>query len=324
MSATDFLMQSLTALKKEPVEHNLPPEELIEKIFRIIVSKKFRKYSAKPELYATIKSAVSLALKNQTPLPFLFPQGAYKLWRLAETPRADWGELFFLMHVAKPLCEICALHKPGVEFDVLLDDIIVERMNNIPLADMQAYIDSYKATAKFLKRFLPDNFNIKFTGVSQLYESEAAYWAAVEKNLKEIPMPTLDDYWRQVIELNYKPTPATAADPLWREKSKQIHDAHMTAKRAPGYHLDRDDKVLFFAQPIANPAYLSVGTTKNSIARHWCGVGVLKRRGDSFEMTNLPPSRIPPATETVWEEVNLPPPALSAEPNFKRIRIINE
>jgi hypothetical protein len=319
MNATDFILQKLNALHKTPAANDLPDNVLIARIQQIVLSKKFRKYHANEELISTVHDAIVQSVKTKTPVQFLFPQGGYKLWRLEEAPYADFAELFFLMHVAKPLAEICALYKPGVVFDILFDDLILEKMNNLPLSDIRAYIHSFEKTARFLKTFLPDNFNFKITGISTLFDSEEHFWDRVNKNLENRPLPEITDRQKEMIEMNIKLRPEQADDPKWREKVKQLMDAYMATKREPGYHVNRQDKVLLFTAPLPSGTYVSIGTTKNSIAKHWCGVGALTKKDDAFEMTVLPPSRIPAESETVWEKVSLP--GLDSD-NFKRIRIL--
>jgi hypothetical protein len=319
MSATDFILQNLNALKRAPAADSLTGEALVDEIQRIIFSKKFRKWAASEQLAATVRGAISLAVKAQTPIKFLFPQGAYKLWRLDGSPNADWAELFFIMHIAKPLSQICSIYRPGVEFDLLLDDIIIAEMNNLPRSDIQDYIDSLHRLFDFMKAYLPANFTFKTTPVSKLFDTEEQYWASVKENAAATVQPTLTEEQKAMVELNVKPAPGYDEDPLWREKIMHLHDAHMKTKRERGYHLGRDDKVLVFSMPLPSGAYLSVGTTKNSVAKHWCGVGALLKKDDGFEMIILPPSRIPADSDTTWESVAIPG---LAGPNFQKIRVL--
>ena len=319
MNATSFILQKLKSLKKDASSDNQVGKALVDKIQQIVLSKKFRKYSANETLVKTIHNAINQAVENQTPVQFLFPQGAYKLWRLPESPNVDWADLFFVMHIAKPLCEICAIHKPGVVFDFLVDDLIIVKMNNVPLAHIESYIKSLWGLIDFVKKFLPDNFDFKITGVSKLFDSEEQYWERVYKNLETTPLPELTDSQAAMIEMNVKLSSEHSKDTKWREKIMQLHNAHMAAKREPGYHLGRDDKILLFTTPLPSGAYVSIGTTKNSVAKHWCGVGALGKKDGDFEMTILPPSKIPANFETKWENVAVP--GLDGD-NFKKIRIL--
>ena len=139
MTAQEYLRTKLTDLKK-PIGLEKPKgnEELIEAIYRLLLSKKFRKYSATEQLQEHIKSAIRLNVGNQQPINLTFTQGAYKLWRLEEAPEADWAELFAAMHYTRWLNPICQIYKPGVWLDFFVDDLILPKLNDISLEESNA------------------------------------------------------------------------------------------------------------------------------------------------------------------------------------------
>jgi hypothetical protein len=128
------------------------------------------------------------------------------------------------------------------------------------------------------------------TSVSSRFKTEDDFWKSFDKNLADVKkrgLPELTESQIATIELNVRPTSDQLKDPEWKEKVSQYEKANLMTKAEPGYHKDRPDKILVFTQPLASGTSISVGTTKNSIMKFWIGVGVLKPKGESFEMTIL-------------------------------------
>lgn len=170
MTAKDFIEGKLKELKAQTsVSMN---GDLTEFIFKALMSKKFRKFSMISEYQDHIKKVINESLKNNVPIKFSFPFGGYKLWRLEETPEVDWAELFTLMYYSKWLKPICEVYKPGVVLDFVSDDIILERMNNIPKKDTEEYKKSFIDLVKFLEKYIPNNLRFTFTPVASFYSEK--------------------------------------------------------------------------------------------------------------------------------------------------------
>src|SRR5216684_4350329 len=136
MNPQDYLLSKLQALSQPgDLPHPAQADELVEQIFMLIMSKKFRKYSANDALMAHIKGAIRLAIEQHQPINVTFFHGAYKLWRLEESPQADWAELFALMYYTRWVKPVCEIYPPGVWFDFFVDDLIVPKLDNVPISD---------------------------------------------------------------------------------------------------------------------------------------------------------------------------------------------
>ncbi len=92
MEIKEFIEKRLNELKttEKTVAHFNSEKELADFIFKKIMSKKFRKFAVTPEYIPGIHWAIENSIKNNLPIKFCFPFGGYKLWRLEETPEADW------------------------------------------------------------------------------------------------------------------------------------------------------------------------------------------------------------------------------------------
>lgn len=320
MTAKEFIEKRLSELKATPTATPAPGEDLADFIFKTVMSKKFRKFSVRPEEYLLhIQGAIENSIKNNLPIKILFPFGGYKLWRLEETPEADWAELFSLMHFTKWLKPITEAYKPGVVFDFSSDDVIIGRMNNIPKEDTGKYAESLKNIFKFLENYLPANFKFTFTPVSSYYtpeEFEEDLKDKIERMKKELGgLPVLDDRHKRMVELNVRLKPEQDKDPLWREKVELVHQAYYTVSRRRVYNRSKE-KILAFSYAMDN--CVAVGTTKASVAKFWVGVGALKKEGEEFKEYVLSPSQIE-AEEFEWEPVSIE--GLEGK-NFSKIRVM--
>jgi len=324
MTAQEYIQSALDQLK-EPVELSHPKDEfeLIETIFQLITSKKFRKYSLTEEYAAHIKNSIKENVQAYQPINLTFLGGCYKLWRLDEAPESDWAELFAHMYFTRWVKSVCAIYEPGVWFDFFLDDIIVPRINNLPEKDIEAYRKSRQQILDFLKPYQPSNLKMTLTGISSLFATREAYEkeleVSIEKLASELPggLPQLTEAQLATTALNVKATPEQLADPKWREKVELVHSAYMRVKGATGYST-ASNKIRVFTQPFPNGSCIAVGTTKDSIAKFWAGVGVLKPRDDSYRQLVLSPSQLEHAQFT-FEPVTIE--ELEGK-NFKRVRVL--
>lgn len=318
MNPQEYIQLQLEELKNfNPKE--IVKENLAEEIFRLLMSKKFRKYSAKPELVSHIKNAIKISIKENKPISLVFPHGAYKLWRLQEAPFPDWAELFTAMYYTKWLKPICEIYEPGVRLEYFVDDIILPKIDNISLEDAELYIKEYQKILDFLKQYQPGNFKMEIIRFRSQLLSEEIFEQALQENIEKLSLtnPTFTDEQLQAVELNAKPTPEQLKDPKWREKIRLIHDAYVNLKREMGYYF-QPGKIAIFSQQLGSGMFLAVGTTKTSIAKFWVGLGVLEKREEGFIEYIYSPSQLEKSTFT-WEEIKVD--GLSGK-NFNKIRII--
>ena len=292
MTAQQYIQQELKKIKEfHPRE--VTKENLADEIFRHLMSKKFRKYAASPQLIEQMKSAIKLNIENNQPINVTFPHGAYKLWRLEEAPLPDWAELFTAMYYTKWLKPICEIYKAGVWLDYFVDDLIVPILDNIPLRDIEDYIKEYQKLLDFLKPYQPKNFKMTITPFETLFSSREEFQKSLQESIEKLSStnPTFIEEDLVVVELNAKPTSEQLKDAYWREKIRLTHDAYIAMKRDLGYYF-QPTKIPIFSQPLASGKFLAVGTTKTSIAKFWVGIGVLKKLENDYIEYILSPRQI--------------------------------
>lgn len=317
MTPTEYIQKELNKIK-EFQPKIFDQEKLPDEIFRLLMSKKFRKYSTKPELNEHIKNAIKTSVDNNQSIKLVFPYGAYKLWRLEESPNPDWAELFTAMYYTKWLKPICEIYQPGIVFEYFVDDYILPKIDNIPLKIVNVYLNEYQKILNFLKNYQPQNFKMKITRFGDIYGSPGKFDKDLQQSIKKLSAanPVFPPEDLKTTQLNAHPTEEQLKDPQWCQKILLIHDAYMIIKRGLGY-TSNPEKIPVFCQPLASGKYLIVGTTKTSIAKFWVGVGALKRRGDEFIEYVLSPNQLE-TQKTTKEYTSIT--GLDSK-NFSQIRI---
>lgn len=326
MTPQEYLQSKLDELKQPAVlEKQIETDELMAQIFKFMMSKKFRKYSANDDLIAYIHNAIKINVEKNEPINFTFLHGAYKLWRLEESPEADWAELFSLIYYSNWVKPICEIYEPGVVFDFFVDDLIVPKLDNVALSDIETYITSYQKVIDFLKAYQPSNLKMTITRVGDQFDSPEAFNASLAANLKKLTadtpggLPVLTETQKAMVELNTKVTDEQLKDPNWQAKVYHLHNAYMGTKAEPGYHKGRPEKILVFTQPLPSGTTISVGTTKDSVMKFWVGAGTLKPKADSYRQIIMSPKQLESA-DFSWHDVHLA--GLDGK-NFHKIRVVN-
>ncbi len=285
------------------------------------MSKKFRKYSPGPEYTAHIFSVIKLNVSKNEPIKLNLVFGAYKLWRLEESPEADWAEVFTLIYYTKWLKPICSIYKPGVWFDFFSDDVIIEALNNVPSEDTKQYIQSFRKLLEFIKQYIPENLSFTLHRVADQYKSEEEFKKDLEDSNKKLKdeigdkLPVLTPQQAATIELNVKLKPGQDNDPKWREKVFIIHEGYTRISRRRPYYRT-SDKIMVALTPITNS--LAVGTTKTSVVKFWVGAGVLEKRGESYIENIFSPKQLA-SRHITKQEVFIK--GLESK-NFKRIKVV--
>ncbi|HSX52847.1 MAG TPA: hypothetical protein VLF90_00545 [Patescibacteria group bacterium] len=322
MTAKEYIQSRLENLKQPLGFEKLSNEELlVDAIFKAFISKKFRKYSLGADQAEHIKSSIALNVKNKEPIKATLVFGGYKLWRLKETPEADWAELFSLIYYTNWMKPVCELYEPGVWFDFFSDDVIVSKMNNVPSRDIKDYQSSFIKLLEFIKPYQPKNLNMTINRVGDQYDNYEAFEKDLAEQRKSLSdslkggLPVLDDIAKATLDLNVRTTPEQEADTKWREKVQLMHDSYALVKgRRPYYRMP--DKLNIMTTPFNG--MLSVGTTKDSIMKFWIGVGVLRPNGDDFRQIILSPNQLS-KTKFNFEAVSID--GLQGK-NFSKIRIL--
>jgi hypothetical protein len=326
MTAQEYIISILENLKKPSTAEHIDSTSLEETIYKKLMSKKFRKFSVPQKNQKIIKTALEKNVADKEPIQITWPFGGYKLWRLEESPETDWAELFTIVYIARWLKPVCALYQQGVTFTFWVDEVVINKMNNIPQSDLDAYQGNFASLLNFVKPFLPSNLLFEVFLERSQYENLEAFekgLAMEMENLKRMrdasPKP-LTDSAIQSIEMNVRLTPEQVKDPLWREKIDLMHYAYYNLQEKqnrirPSYTTSNITAFSTFFEPNVIP----IGTTKTSIVKFWVGIGALKKTAESYQEYILSPKQLS-AAKFEWEDIDIG--GLIGK-NFKRIRILS-
>jgi len=170
----NFISDELNKLT--PINIDVSSCDIVEKIYKCLMSTKFRRKFACDSLKQHIREAISYNVKRNQPINITFLQGSYKLWRFEESPEADWAELFALMHYVAWVLPVLSFYQPGVIFDFYLDDLIMEKISNYSRDEILSYQHSFQQIIDFITPHCPRNLFYKITTVSSQYADERDFW----------------------------------------------------------------------------------------------------------------------------------------------------
>lgn len=321
MKPNEYIIQILGELKDKesaPIDNE---DSVDERIHKLLMSKKFRKYSTNSEYTDHIRSAIKLSTSKKEPIKLTLVFGGYKLWRLEESPEVDWAELFSFIYYTNWLKPICAIYNPGVQLDFYSDDVILEIMDNVPKKDTEEYIQSFKNLLEFIKQYLPENLSFTLNRVGDQYKTYDEFKKELRERVqnaeKELGgLPTLTPEQAELVDLNVKLKPGQKNDSKWREKVFLIHEGYSkVSKRRPYYRTP--DKIFIITKQMKNS--IAVGTTKTSIVKFWIGAGVLKETNGSYIEYIFSPKQLQ-LNDFIKEECIIK--GLDSK-NFKTIRILS-
>lgn len=298
-------------------------------IYAKLTSKKFRKWAVDQSSEQQAKQAIAINVKAGKPLQFRYPFGGYKLWRMPSSPRVDWAEFFAIAYYSRYIAPIAAAYEPGIEFKFASDDIIIERMDNVPAADTDAYFDSFKMLLDQFRPYSPSNFKMDIVRIGGLYEDKDQFERELAENIehstKEYANNVDKDKKQKMYtmsELNIQWQGAKDLTDLTDQEKRQIieqgpiyHDAYCAVSKRREFNRG-EDKIVIFTTIIPNA--IAVGTTKSSVAKFWAGFGILETNGDSFTPRILSPTQL---DQLEGSRFNLVLTRFTDMQNFKDIRV---
>jgi hypothetical protein len=275
-----------------------------EFIYIKLTSKKYRKWALSPDQKTRIKSIIHDRVSNNLPILFTYPFGGYKLWRLPVTPEVDWAEFFSVAYFLEYLSPIAASYPPGFEFQLISDEAIIERMNNIPKSDTDLYTQTLQTLLAEFQKYTPENAKIELRLVRDLYTPDE-----FEVELAKLIPKDIDVEWENQPDIKKERRLKMSAMNIkmegkekWNElneyeqnklvkKGSVIHDAYISLPRrvvlAKG-----PDKIIIFAFSIPGIPCIAIGSTKSSVNKFWTGIGVLEQEGENFKEKILSPTQV--------------------------------
>lgn len=303
-----------------------------EYIFTKLTSKKFRKWALADVQKDLIKGIIRERVKAGLPLLFTFPFGGYKLWRVTTAPEVDWAEFLSLAYMLEFLAPVAAAYQPGFEFYFTSDEVIIERMDNIPKEETDKYTNSFNVLLLEFLKYTPVNAKMKLICIRDLFTPEE-----FEIELKKLLPQNLDELWDSQpeekkqrrfkmsglnINMNGKEDWASLSKQEQEQKIKLgsiYHDAYISIPKRMAL-VKGPDKIIIFPFAIPGIACIPIGSTRASVSKFWTGNGVLVKNEASFKDIILSPSQIEALVEVPSQTV---PVSLIPLNNFKEIKVFD-
>jgi hypothetical protein len=301
-------------------------------LFKQMTRKKFRRYKLTDLTIEKINQALDYCMPDNKPIIFRLWFGGYKLWRYPTTPEVEWAEFFVISHYCEFLAPLMAVYKPGIKLYFTSDDVFVERLNNIPKSDTDAYYNSFQKLLDQFRKYFPKNFEADMIRHASFYDSEEELEAdfaeqviEASKTWKTSRTPEQISTKMQISKMNIKwdgvedLTKLSEVDKQKKiEQSIMYHDAlvQMPKIRAWGF---TPDKIAISNNPF--PGGIAIGATKNSIVRFWVGAGVLENKEDSYADRVLSIQQYELAQDLPYEEIKID---LIPLKNFSTIKLYKQ
>lgn len=274
-------------------------------IYRILTSKKFRKWKTIDQYVNEVKKSIKHIVSNNEPLELAWFFGGYKLWRFSSSPFVDWAELFTIIYLIKYVSKIAAVYKPGVRIIFwAAHPSIMKRQSNVPENNCQEYHESFNKLLNIIRLYLPKNLVVELKSFEILYPNNDEYTRELEQMIAEV-----ENEYKNVWSSSRKEKKAASShlNIQWngaknwenisqKEKEEKIrlgpivHDGYCRLSRVMEV-VRGIGKISITATPIPSGS-LAVGTTSSSVTKFWTGFGVLERRGDDYVERILSPQQL--------------------------------
>lgn len=330
-----MLKNFITEQLQHSTAYDLTPEDdsqirkagVEEFIFAKLTSKKFRKWALSPGMEEKVRTAIALQVQAGEPIQIRLPFGGYKLWRLPTAPEVDWAEFFAIGYYCQYVAPILAAYLPGVQFIFASDDIIVERMNNVPAEDTARYFNSFRQLLEQFRPFFPANFRMEIERIGDLFESDEDF----ERELRQLRQKIEKDYAqlegesllqsRAASEFNLQLEGAEDYSSLTTEARLQradhgfiLHEAYRMLERREEFNRGTSRIAVF---PANTGKAVPIGSAKRSVVKFWVGIGALEDCGTDFAPHILSPQQYQQVLET--RQLRETPVRILPGKNFEKI-----
>lgn len=278
MNPQEYIEDELNKLKIKSkfMEFN-SKEDLVEFIFKNVISKKFRKYSVNPDYLIKIKSILKDSVELNKPISFVMSFGGYKLWRFEEFPEVDWAEFFAFLYYINYLKPIAEIYKPGVILNFHAHSKFTKEINNFSDLEIKKYLDSFNNLLIFLKNYLPENIKLNLINMDSHFSMKEI--KDILSNVENGDLPILTNQKKQTIEMNVRLKENQDQDILWKEKIEAMYQEYNKLNHERIYSKINNE---IFISCIKKDSSITLGTTKTSIVKFWVGVGILKEKANEY------------------------------------------
>ena len=275
-------------------------EEKAEYITNLLSRGRFRKAKLEEGTRKNMYDKILLSINNNIPLHFIVCFGGYKHFWNESYPKVDYAELFNLMFFSEYFSVILKLHIPGVILEYGAEDVVLDLMNNYPREDLISYEQSFKDLIKFYSKYIPSNFEIKYTSTKEKYNREDLVKFILEKLAKcEKEWENFSDIEKEENLHRSKRSIMWKGEEDWTNLNEEERNKKYIRSRCIdvlfcdnevnfiGDYYDGENRIpvvltwgLSFDNKEVN--WLTLGSTFSSTVDFWIGRGILERHENKF------------------------------------------
>lgn len=294
------IQQFLTKLIQDKNDYVMSKEDetllRIEGLKNLIYKKlnlsKYKASATSKDYEQKVLDKIELCINHNLPIHFTLPFGAAKSPYQPTAPGVDWAEVMNIAYIREYLKPIAKVYKYGVKLEYISVGVFEEKMNRIPQKDVDIYDKEFAALIKYYQDFLPKNFHLNYSRVSDKYEKNEL------ERLIDIKVYQLRKAWNNQSPetIEYKLLRAKR-NCKWEESEKDlgkillqsalVHDSFCsecwTAQNSPW---DQKDMITLGHNYTSGWA-IHVRSTPGSSVNFWSGTGALIKKGDNFIPTVL-------------------------------------
>lgn len=278
-------------------------------------------------------------IRNNKPIHFTIPFGGYKHFWNPSHPQVDWAELFNFRFLTDYVLPILAVHKSGVVIEYLSEDLIINKMNNYPPERLEEYTKSFREILSWYCQFLPENLEIKYTRISDLFDKRKM----IAETEKLIPLKYAD--YEKLSEVDKKAeTHRSQRSIMWDgdesleelsddEKQSRIlksrmvelayYDVEDSSDFLDGYLWKEDNIMIWFSGGLSTDNIfedLTLASSPGSCVDFWIGRGIVTINNDKFRNTIFSKNQYNEVKNSL-RKVNLPRYSMLGE-NFISIEVL--
>lgn len=286
----NYLFFEYTDYIISPEDQKIIDRDLKTFIIQKLIRKKFRKQKVVPETLKEISQKVEKSIKENRPINFSVFFGGYKHFWNPSSPEVDWAEIFTFKFLTEWVSPIITVYKPGVTFDFISEDWILEKMNNYPNESLDKYSQSFKTLLEKYNQKLPENLKFNFIRLKDMFDQDKMI-KAVDEKLKEGY-----ERWNSLNQEEQEEELKRSKRSVIMENSNRDRIVESRVTELAYYEVEELPE--FFGDYFKeNNIYLSfsfglsqdniyhwivLGSTYASVVDFWIGRGILEQREDSL------------------------------------------
>lgn len=290
----DYILNDILSLENLPKD--IYKDNLTNNILDRLFLKKYRKYKIDPNVRENISKQLEQIISNNQKIIFTPAFGGYKHYWTKSYPYTDWAEIFNIKFLLEYLAPVFNSYKPGIEIEYESEEVIIEKLNNMPQKDLDKYTNSWNKLLNLFNRELNNKVEIKYTLATNSYSKEELYKAMDERYSK------FEKLFNTYEDKDYRLSKAST-NIMWDGKvdltdlnEKEKEDFVKNSRILDEVFLDADFELRsdFFLQenrillcfsfglwPEGAEA-LHIGSCNSSMVDFWAGTGILEVREDKI------------------------------------------